>query len=136
MTIFSSSLSAEHRRSLSDLLIPAFGPNIENCCAIFSISLSARFLKIALLRECHGQSSHPHFFPWVKDRVVPQAGLRQSRGLRAEGERLLWIFQAQREAQARFVEEFRSMTLGTGRLMLFTGDQNVEQLTDDFSGTG
>jgi hypothetical protein len=68
--------------------------------------------------------------PWVKDRVVPQAGLRQGRVLRAEGERLLWIFQAQGEAQARFVEKFRSMTLGTGRLMLFTGDQNVEQLTD------
>jgi fructose-bisphosphate aldolase/6-deoxy-5-ketofructose 1-phosphate synthase len=34
------------------------------------------------------------------------------------------------------LENFRSMTLGTGRLMLFTGDQNVEQLTDDFSGTG
>ena len=74
--------------------------------------------------------------PWVMDRVVPQAGMQQSRVLWAEGERLLWIFQAQGEAQARFVEKFRSMTLGTGRLMLFTGDQNVEQLTDDFSGTG
>jgi len=68
--------------------------------------------------------------PWVKDRVVPQVGLRQGRVLRAEGERLLGIFQAQGEAPARFVEKFRSMTLGTGRLMLFTGDQNVEQLTD------
>jgi hypothetical protein len=85
--------------SVDDFLLLAFSSDIENCCAIFSISLSARFSKIALLREWHGQSSHPHVFPWVKDRVVPQAGLRQSRVLRAEGERLLWICRAQREAQ-------------------------------------
>jgi fructose-bisphosphate aldolase / 6-deoxy-5-ketofructose 1-phosphate synthase len=40
------------------------------------------------------------------------------------------------KAQAHFKENFRSMTLGTGRLMLFAGDQKVEHLNDDFSGPG
>jgi DhnA family fructose-bisphosphate aldolase class Ia len=40
------------------------------------------------------------------------------------------------KVHARFKENFRSMTLGTGRLMLFGDDQKVEHLNDDFSGPG
>ena len=37
-------------------------------------------------------------------------------------------------AQARYEENFQMMTKGTGRLMLFAGDQKVEHLNDDFYG--
>ena len=37
--------------------------------------------------------------------------------------------------QARYEENFQTMTKGTGRLMLFAGDQKVEHLNDDFYGT-
>jgi fructose-bisphosphate aldolase/6-deoxy-5-ketofructose 1-phosphate synthase len=37
--------------------------------------------------------------------------------------------------KARYEENFRTMTKGTGRLMLFAGDQKVEHLNDDFYGT-
>jgi fructose-bisphosphate aldolase/6-deoxy-5-ketofructose 1-phosphate synthase len=40
------------------------------------------------------------------------------------------------ETRAVFEQNFRSMTHGTGRLMLFAGDQKVEHLNDDFSGPG
>ncbi len=36
--------------------------------------------------------------------------------------------------QARYEENFQTMTRGTGRLMLFAGDQKVEHLNDDFYG--
>ena len=38
-------------------------------------------------------------------------------------------------ARARYEENFHTMTKGTGRLMLFAGDQKVEHLNDDFYGT-
>ena len=37
--------------------------------------------------------------------------------------------------KARYEENFQTMTKGTGRLMLFAGDQKVEHLNDDFHGT-
>ena len=37
--------------------------------------------------------------------------------------------------KARYEENFQTMTKGTGRLMLFAGDQKVEHLNDDFYGT-
>ncbi|TAK64600.1 MAG: aldolase [Dehalococcoidia bacterium] len=37
--------------------------------------------------------------------------------------------------QARYEENFQTMTKGTGRLMLYAGDQKVEHLNDDFYGT-
>jgi fructose-bisphosphate aldolase / 6-deoxy-5-ketofructose 1-phosphate synthase len=37
--------------------------------------------------------------------------------------------------QARYEENFQTMTKGTGKLMLFAGDQKVEHLNDDFYGT-
>jgi len=40
------------------------------------------------------------------------------------------------KAHAAFKENFRRMTVGTGRLMLFAGDQKVEHLNDDFAGPG
>jgi fructose-bisphosphate aldolase/6-deoxy-5-ketofructose 1-phosphate synthase len=40
------------------------------------------------------------------------------------------------KAQPTFKQNFRSMTLGTGRLMLFAGDQKIEHLNDDFFGPG
>ncbi len=36
--------------------------------------------------------------------------------------------------RARYEENFQTMTKGTGRLMLFAGDQKVEHLNDDFYG--
>ncbi len=36
--------------------------------------------------------------------------------------------------QAKYEENFNTMTKGTGRLMLFAGDQKVEHLNDDFYG--
>jgi fructose-bisphosphate aldolase/6-deoxy-5-ketofructose 1-phosphate synthase len=36
--------------------------------------------------------------------------------------------------KARYEENFQTMTKGTGRLMLFAGDQKVEHLNDDFYG--
>jgi len=35
-----------------------------------------------------------------------------------------------------YMENFFGMTKGSGRLMLFAGDQKVEHLNDDFSGSG
>src|SRR4029078_6674729 len=37
--------------------------------------------------------------------------------------------------QGQYEENFQVMTKGTGRLMLFAGDQKVEHLNDDFYGT-
>jgi len=37
--------------------------------------------------------------------------------------------------QGRYEENFQIMTKGTGRLMLYAGDQKVEHLNDDFYGT-
>ena len=37
--------------------------------------------------------------------------------------------------QSHYEENFQTMTKGTGRLMLFAGDQKVEHLNDDFYGT-
>ncbi|MDP9236539.1 MAG: aldolase [Chloroflexota bacterium] len=37
--------------------------------------------------------------------------------------------------KGRYEENFHTMTKGTGRLMLFAGDQKVEHLNDDFYGT-
>ncbi|HXK33082.1 MAG TPA: aldolase [Dehalococcoidia bacterium] len=37
--------------------------------------------------------------------------------------------------QSTYEENWRTMTKGTGRLMLFAGDQKVEHLNDDFYGT-
>jgi fructose-bisphosphate aldolase/6-deoxy-5-ketofructose 1-phosphate synthase len=37
--------------------------------------------------------------------------------------------------KARYEENFQTMTKGTGRLMLYAGDQKVEHLNDDFYGT-
>ncbi len=37
--------------------------------------------------------------------------------------------------QSDYEENFQTMTKGTGRLMLFAGDQKVEHLNDDFYGT-
>jgi fructose-bisphosphate aldolase/6-deoxy-5-ketofructose 1-phosphate synthase len=37
--------------------------------------------------------------------------------------------------RSRYEENFQTMTKGTGRLMLFAGDQKVEHLNDDFYGT-
>ncbi|MBF6599363.1 MAG: aldolase [Dehalococcoidia bacterium] len=37
--------------------------------------------------------------------------------------------------QSRYEQNFQTMTKGTGRLMLFAGDQKVEHLNDDFYGT-
>ena len=36
--------------------------------------------------------------------------------------------------QSLYEQNFQTMTKGTGRLMLFAGDQKVEHLNDDFSG--
>jgi fructose-bisphosphate aldolase/6-deoxy-5-ketofructose 1-phosphate synthase len=36
--------------------------------------------------------------------------------------------------QGRYEQNFQTMTKGTGRLMLFAGDQKVEHLNDDFYG--
>jgi len=36
--------------------------------------------------------------------------------------------------QARYEENYQAITKGTGRLMLFAGDQKVEHLNDDFYG--
>lgn len=38
--------------------------------------------------------------------------------------------------QERYRENYRAMTRGTGRLMLFAGDQKIEHLNDDFAGEG
>ncbi len=40
------------------------------------------------------------------------------------------------EEQERYRENYRRMTHGTGRLMLFAGDQKIEHLNDDFFGEG
>ena len=37
--------------------------------------------------------------------------------------------------QSQYEQNFQTMTKGTGRLMLFAGDQKVEHLNDDFYGT-
>jgi fructose-bisphosphate aldolase/6-deoxy-5-ketofructose 1-phosphate synthase len=38
------------------------------------------------------------------------------------------------EARERYRENYRTMTHGTGRLMLFAGDQKIEHLNEDFYG--
>jgi len=40
------------------------------------------------------------------------------------------------EEQERYRENYRKITHGTGRLMLFAGDQKIEHLNDDFAGEG
>ncbi len=40
------------------------------------------------------------------------------------------------EARETYLNGYRTMTHGTGRLMLFAGDQKVEHLNDDFFGEG
>ncbi|MDD4566323.1 Fructose-bisphosphate aldolase class 1 [Methanoculleus chikugoensis] len=40
------------------------------------------------------------------------------------------------EEQERYRDNYRRITHGTGRLMLFAGDQKVEHLNDDFYGEG
>jgi fructose-bisphosphate aldolase / 6-deoxy-5-ketofructose 1-phosphate synthase len=40
------------------------------------------------------------------------------------------------EAQERYRENYRTITHGTGRLMLFAGDQKIEHLNNDFYGEG
>lgn len=40
------------------------------------------------------------------------------------------------EGRGRYLESYRAITHGTGRLMLFAGDQKVEHLNDDFYGPG
>ncbi len=39
-----------------------------------------------------------------------------------------------KECEGRFLENFEKSTGGSGRLMLFAGDQKVEHLNDDFHG--
>lgn len=38
--------------------------------------------------------------------------------------------------RARYIENYNKMTRGSGRLMLFAGDQKAEHLNDDFFGLG
>ncbi|HQC34809.1 MAG TPA: aldolase, partial [Methanoculleus sp.] len=38
--------------------------------------------------------------------------------------------------EERYRENYRTITHGTGRLMLFAGDQKIEHLNDDFYGEG
>jgi fructose-bisphosphate aldolase/6-deoxy-5-ketofructose 1-phosphate synthase len=40
------------------------------------------------------------------------------------------------DVRSTYEENYTEMTHGTGRLMLFAGDQKVEHLNDDFSGEG
>ena len=40
------------------------------------------------------------------------------------------------EEQERYRENYQTITHGTGRLMLFAGDQKIEHLNDDFAGEG
>jgi fructose-bisphosphate aldolase/6-deoxy-5-ketofructose 1-phosphate synthase len=40
------------------------------------------------------------------------------------------------DEQERYRENYRTITHGTGRLMLFAGDQKIEHLNDDFAGEG
>ncbi|WP_292366583.1 MULTISPECIES: aldolase [unclassified Methanoculleus] len=40
------------------------------------------------------------------------------------------------EEQERYRENYRTITHGTGRLMLFAGDQKIEHLNNDFFGEG
>jgi fructose-bisphosphate aldolase/6-deoxy-5-ketofructose 1-phosphate synthase len=39
-------------------------------------------------------------------------------------------------ARATYIENYRTITHGSGRLMLFAGDQKIEHLNDDFFGEG
>ncbi len=41
-----------------------------------------------------------------------------------------------KEARETFLENFQAATKGSGRLMLFAGDQKIEHLNDDFHGEG
>jgi fructose-bisphosphate aldolase/6-deoxy-5-ketofructose 1-phosphate synthase len=43
-------------------------------------------------------------------------------------------FDVPAKSRTAYLENFSMMTRGTGRLMLFAGDQKVEHLNDDFSG--
>ncbi|HJK46913.1 MAG TPA: aldolase, partial [Methanocorpusculum sp.] len=38
--------------------------------------------------------------------------------------------------QERYIENYTMITGGSGRLMLFAGDQKIEHLNDDFCGAG
>jgi fructose-bisphosphate aldolase/6-deoxy-5-ketofructose 1-phosphate synthase len=40
------------------------------------------------------------------------------------------------EARETYIDNFSTITKGTGRLMLFAGDQKIEHLNDDFYGEG
>lgn len=40
------------------------------------------------------------------------------------------------ESRSRYIQNYLKITRGSGRLMLFAGDQKVEHLNDDFSGPG
>lgn len=40
------------------------------------------------------------------------------------------------ERKSRYIQNYLKITRGSGRLMLFAGDQKVEHLNDDFSGPG
>lgn len=40
------------------------------------------------------------------------------------------------EARETYIDNFLTITQGTGRLMLFAGDQKIEHLNDDFYGEG
>lgn len=40
------------------------------------------------------------------------------------------------ESRSRYIQNYMKITRGSGRLMLFAGDQKVEHLNDDFSGPG
>ena len=45
-------------------------------------------------------------------------------------------FDVPAKSRTAYLENFSMMTRGTGRLMLFAGDQKVEHLNDDFYGPG
>ncbi len=40
------------------------------------------------------------------------------------------------QARHKYIENYLKITRGSGRLMLFAGDQKVEHLNDDFYGEG
>jgi fructose-bisphosphate aldolase/6-deoxy-5-ketofructose 1-phosphate synthase len=40
------------------------------------------------------------------------------------------------ECRSKYIQNYLKITRGSGRLMLFAGDQKVEHLNDDFSGPG
>ena len=40
------------------------------------------------------------------------------------------------ECRSKYIQNYMKITRGSGRMMLFAGDQKVEHLNDDFSGSG